>query len=54
MKLYSCFPDIEGFMRLRANTLSAQIDRCEIGVGGTRQARQIAQRICPESFVCQI
>ena len=24
VKLYSCFPDIEGFMRLRANTLSAQ------------------------------
>ena len=24
VKLCSCFPDIEGFMRLRANTLSAQ------------------------------
>ena len=45
VKLYSCFPDIEGFMRLRANTLSAQIDGSEIGVGGTRQARQI-RSIC--------
>ena len=45
VKLYSCFPNIEGFMRLRANTLSAQIDGSEIGVGGTRQARQI-RSIC--------
>ena len=45
VKLYSCFPDIEGFMRLRANILSAQIDGSEIGVGGTRQARQI-RSIC--------
>ena len=41
-------------MRLRANTLSAQIDGSEIGVGGTRQARQIAQRICPDPFVCHL
>ena len=32
-------------MRLRANTLSAQIDGSEIGVDGTRQARQI-RSIC--------
>ena len=45
VKLYSCFPDIEGFMRLRTNTLSAQIDGSEMGVGGTRQAWQI-RSIC--------